>query len=99
MASGDRVVADDIVFTSPTSAVVRYQVAQPGVAHPQVLYADAMLVNRVWLLSLASVAPGVQLTPANGDGDVAVAPGGPIFVHASAGLAIAVYRAAAAACR
>jgi hypothetical protein len=94
LASGDRLVVDKVVFTSPSSAAVRFQVEEPGVSRPQVLYADATLVHGAWLLSLASVAPGLQLTAANGDGDVAVAPGGPIFVHSSGGVAIAVYRAA-----
>jgi hypothetical protein len=94
LASGDRVVADTVVFTSSTSAVVRYHLESARVSDPQSLYADASLVHGTWLLSLGSVAPGLQVAPPNQDGDVAVAPGGPLFVHTGdGGVAIAVYRA------
>jgi hypothetical protein len=84
------------VFTSKKSAVIRYEIVSPGVTTPQPLYADATLVRGNWLLSIGSVAPGLQIAPANQDGDVAVAPGGPLFVHSgSGGVAIAVYRAEA----
>lgn len=95
IAPGDRIVADKVVFTSSTSAVVRYHIASPGSSDRSSLYADALLSRGSWLLSLDSVAPGLQIAPVAQDGDVAVAPGGPLFVHTGAGgVAIAVYRAA-----
>ncbi len=95
LATGDRVAVRGVVFRSPTSAVLSYSVESPGVTAAPTLYADATLVHAAWLLSLGSVAPGLQVAPANQDGDVAVAPGGPLFVHTGAGgVAIAVYRAA-----
>lgn len=96
LALGDRIAVETVTFTTKTSAVIRYHVATPGAATPQTLYADATLVRGNWLLSLGSVAPGLQIAPANQDGDVAVAPGGPLFVHSGpGGVAIAVYRAEA----
>ena len=97
LTTGDRIGVDSVVFTSGTRAVVRYQVDSPGVPASPALYADATLVRGAWLLSLGSVAPGLQIAPANQDGDVAVAPGGPLFVHTGAGgVAVAVYRAVSA---
>ena len=94
LAAGDRIVVKGVVFESSTSATVRYQVSSPDLPTAQTLYADATLVRGAWLLSLGSVAPGVQVAPANQDGDVSVAPGGPLFVHTgSGGVAVAVYRA------
>jgi hypothetical protein len=94
LAKGDRIVVDKVVFTNPTSAVVRFQVDVPAATRPPALYAGAVLVHGTWLLSIASVAPGLQVAPAAQDGDVAVAPGGPIYVRAgSGGVAIAVYHA------
>jgi hypothetical protein len=94
MSPGDRIVVDKVVFSSSTSAAVRFHVYSPGQSDPQNLYADAALVHGAWLVSLDSVAPGLQVAPANQDGDVSVAPGGPLFVHiAGRGVAIAVYRA------
>jgi hypothetical protein len=95
LSPGDRIAVEKAVFTSSTSAVVKYRVDIPGGSDPQSLYADATLVRGSWLVSLGSVAPGLQIAPPNQDGDVAVAPGGPLFVHTgTGGVAIAVYRAA-----
>jgi hypothetical protein len=94
MSSGDRIVVDKVVFSSSTDAAVRFHVYSPGRSDPQSLYADAALVHGAWLVSLDSVAPGLQVAPPSQDGDVSVAPGGPLFVHiAGRGVAIAVYRA------
>ncbi|MGO9341342.1 MAG: hypothetical protein ACLP6E_02300 [Acidimicrobiales bacterium] len=95
LATGDRIAVGSVVFSSSRTAVVSYRVDAPGVSAPTTLHADATLVHGAWLLSLGSVAPGLQVAPANQDGDVAVASGGPLFVHTGAGgVAIAVYRAA-----
>ncbi len=93
LSARDRIVVEGVVFNSQTTASVRYRVDSPGVTTPQTLQADATLVRGTWLLSLGSVAPGIQVAPANQDGAVAVAPGGPLFVHTGAGgVAVAVYR-------
>jgi hypothetical protein len=94
LAAPDQVTVRSVVFTSAAHAVVEYQVqATTGARSP--LYAAASLVDGSWLISLPSLVPGLQVAPANQDGDVAVAPGGPLFVHTGAGgVAIAVYRAA-----
>ena len=94
LAGGDRIVVEGVVFKSRTSATVRYRVSFPDASTAHTLYADATLVRGAWLISLGSVAPGLQVAPPNQDGDVAVAPGGPLFVHTGAGgVAVAVYRA------
>ena len=91
---GDRIFVDQVVFTSGTRAVVSFHVAGAGILDPETLYASATLVGRSWLVSLQSVAPGLQVAPANQDGGVTVAPGGPLYVRTGAGgVTIAVYRA------
>ena len=58
------------------------------------LYAAATLSGDAWQLSLASVAPQIQVTPANQVGNVTVAPEGPLFVKRwPDGTAVAVYKA------
>jgi hypothetical protein len=87
------VSVDKVVFTSATAAVVQYHLdAGNGAVGP--LYGAATLNGSAWQLSLASVAPGIQVTPANQVGNVTVAPGGPLFVHSwPGGTAVAVYKA------
>ncbi|MGD0378824.1 MAG: hypothetical protein ABSC30_02450 [Acidimicrobiales bacterium] len=86
---------DKVVFTSATTAVVEYQLnaGQQGEATGP-LYAAVTLTGSGWQLSLASVAPEIQVTPANQVGNVTVAPGGPLFVKQwPGGTAVAVYSA------
>ena len=93
---GDAVVnVDKVVFTSATTAVAQYRLAaDQGQQQTGALYAAATLNGSTWQLSLASVAPGIQVTPANQVGNVTVAPGGPLFVHSwPGGTAVAVYKA------
>ncbi|MFZ0664381.1 MAG: hypothetical protein WAM97_01405 [Acidimicrobiales bacterium] len=94
MTSSDRISITGVTFADDTTADVRYEIVGPGDQAPQDQYADASLVGGKWLISLGSVAPGLQVTPGNQDGDVAVAPGGPLFTYTgSGGVAVAVYRA------
>ncbi len=89
------VSVDKVVFTSATAAVVEYQLnsGQEGQATGP-LYAAATLTGSGWQLSLASVAPEIQVTPANQVGNVTVAPDGPLFVKQwPGGIAVAVYNA------
>ena len=93
---GDAVVnVDKVVFTSATTAVAQYRLAaDQGQQQTGAQYAAATLHGSTWQLSLASVAPGIQVTPANQVGNVTVAPGGPLFVHSwPGGTAVAVYKA------
>ena len=100
-AGSATVNVERVVFTSATSAVVQYELdAGIGDETGQAsegsgpLYAAATLTGGSWQLSLASVAPGIQVTPANQVGNVTVAPGGPLFVHSwPGGTAVAVYKA------
>jgi hypothetical protein len=93
ISAGDRVVVDKVEFTTRFRAEVEYHITGPGLFQPQTLSASATLASGKWLISLDSVAPGLQIAPPNQDGDVAVAPGGPIFVSTgSGGVAVAVYR-------
>jgi hypothetical protein len=87
------VSVDEVVFTSDSTAVVQYHLdAASGAVGP--LYAAATLARSTWQLSVASVAPGIQMTPANQVGNVTVAPGGPLFVHSwPGGTAVALYKA------
>ena len=91
------VTVDKVVFTSATGAVVRYHLDagnDAGTGDVGPLYAAATLHGSTWQVSLASVAPGIQVTPANQVGNVTVAPGGPLFVHSwPGGTAVAVYKA------
>ena len=89
------VTVDKVVFTSATAAVVEYHLnAGQGDEETGPLYADATYNGSAWQLSLSSVAPGIQVTPANQVGNVTVAPGGPLFVESwSGGTAVAVYKA------
>jgi len=86
---------DQVVFTSATAAVVKYHLnAGQGSQSVGPLYAAATLTGNAWQLSLASVAPGIQVTPGNQVGNVTVAPGGPLFVKSwPGGTAVAVYKA------
>ena len=89
---------DRVVFTSASSAVAQYHLysgqLDAGQHETGPLYAAATLVADTWQLSLASVAPGLQVTPAHQVGNVTVAPGGPLFVKTwPGGTAVAVYRA------
>jgi len=86
---------DKVVFTSATAAVVEYHLSSgQGGLGTAPLYADATDNGSTWQLSLASVAPGIQVTPANQVGNVTVAPGGPLFVESRpGGTAVAVYKA------
>jgi len=96
--AGSAVVnVDKVVFTSATAAVVEYHLnsGQGGQAVGP-LYADATMnaSGGSWQLSLSSVAPEIQVTPANQVGNVTVAPGGPLFVKSwTGGTAVAVYKA------
>ena len=91
------VTVDKVVFTSPTDAVVQYHLDagnDAGNSAVGPLYAAATLNGSTWQVSLASVAPGIQVTPADQVGNVTVAPGGPLFVHSwPGGTAVAVYKA------
>jgi hypothetical protein len=85
-----------VVFTSATAAVVQYDLNASGQGAQSTghLYAAATLTGDTWQISLASVAPGIQVTPANQVGNVTVAPGGPLFVKSwPGGTAVAVYKA------
>jgi hypothetical protein len=84
-----------VVFTSATAAVVEYDLdAAPAAQSSDHLYAAATLTGDTWQVSLASVAPGIQVTPANQVGNVTVAPDGPLFVKSwPGGTAVAVYKA------
>ncbi len=86
---------DRVVFTSATAGVVEYHLnAGQGAQSEGPLYAAATLTGDAWQLSLASVAPQIQVTPANQVGNVTVAPTGPLFVKRWAdGTAVAVYKA------
>ncbi|HEY5026040.1 MAG TPA: hypothetical protein VII76_13775 [Acidimicrobiales bacterium] len=97
--AGSAVVhVDHVVFTSATAAVAQYHLdsglLNSGQQEAGPLYAAATLTANVWQLSLASIAPGLEVTPANQVGNVTVAPGGPLFVKSwPGGTAVAVYRA------
>jgi len=86
---------DRVVFTSATAAVVQYDLhSGQGTPDGGARYCAASLSAGAWLLSLASVASGIQVTPADQVGDVTVAPGGPQFVQRwPGGSAVAVYSA------
>jgi hypothetical protein len=86
---------DKVVFTSATAAVAQYHLQLLGSSQGTgPLYADVTLVGGAWQVSLSSVAPGLQVTPANQVGNVTVAPGGPLFAHSwPGGTAVAVYKA------
>lgn len=91
-APGDSVEIDSIRFQSAESAVVGYSVSSSG-RQVATQSAHAMLDGTRWLVSLSSVAPGLQVAPSDQDGDVAIAPGGPLFTETgSGGVDVAVYR-------
>jgi hypothetical protein len=94
-AGSASVNVDKVVFTSATAAVVEYRLNSGQSGQPVgPLYAAAMLTGSGWQLSLASVAPQIQVTPANQVGNVTVAPDGPLFVKQwPGGTAVAVYNA------
>jgi hypothetical protein len=94
IAAGDRVVVDKVEFTSRSNAEIQFHIAGQGLSQPQILAASASLSSSRWRISIGSVAPGLQIAPPNQDGDVSVAPGGPLFVSTGpGGVAVAVYRA------
>ena len=94
-AGSATVNVDKVVFTSATAAVVEYQLNSGQVSQPiGPLYAAATLSGGGWQLTLSSVAPEIQVTPANQVGNVTVAPDGPLFVKQwPGGTAVAVYNA------
>ena len=77
---GDAVVnVDKVVFTSATTAVAQYRLAaDQGQQQTGAQYAAATLHGSTWQLSLASVAPGIQVTPANQVGNVDRGPRRPV---------------------
>jgi len=84
-----------VVFTAAAAAVVEYHLNDgQGAQSDGPLYAAATLSGDAWQLSLASVAPQIQVTPANQVGNVTVAPTGQLFVKRwPDGTAVAVYKA------
>jgi hypothetical protein len=94
--NGGIVRVDRVVFTSATSSVVEYRLlaSRFGSHTAGPYFADATMTGGEWLITLSSVAPGVQVTPANQVGNVTIAPGGPLFTRTwPGGTAVAVYRA------
>ena len=96
LSQGDVETAVKVVFDSATTATVQYEIASPGsgAGSSGLRYATAQAIAGTWLVSLSSVAPGLQVAPADQDGTVAVAPGGPLEVDTEpGGVAVATYRA------
>ena len=89
------VQVDRVVFTSATAAVVQYDLRSSSGDHDSgPLFCAASYSGTAWLSSLASVAPGIQVEPADQVGNVTVAPGGPLLVQRwPGGTAVAVYKA------